>query len=476
MCGSPSNLYSKSISKQVSKIIFLAVLFGTLCVLNTGCKFKNRQTGGTWDEPAYLSFAGSNTIGDSLISVLVKSYLENIHATDIAETTEAKDEKRITATVDAKTIEISISAHGTKTGFETLNNNAADIWMASAPIDNSDSAAIAMKHPGEDMRSVTNEHVIGLDGIAVIVNGSSPVQELNLDDVRRIFSGEITNWNKIAGSQKSGSINIYRRDESSGTYKMFSQMAMQSQPIAKEAIQFEKSSELVNTIGHDDNAIGFVSYSFVKNNQRIKALAIKPGGGIPAAAPNSLTMKTERYVLCRHLILYSLKADQNPNVQPFLQYVNSKAGQDQVESLGFVSLTLSYVPPTPPADADHYPVEYESLIRRAQKLSAEFRFRFGSQELRARSKDDINRVVGFLQSNTGGNKAVILVGFTDNVGNPAKNKALSIRRARVVARQLSREGIEVKSIIGLGSALPVRNNTNELERSLNRRVEVWVTY
>jgi phosphate transport system substrate-binding protein len=64
-------------------------------------------------------------------------------------------------------------------------------------------------------------HVIGLDGLAIFVNKANMTQGLDLGTLRKIFSCELTKWEDIAGSSIRGKINVYRRNDASGTTDTF---------------------------------------------------------------------------------------------------------------------------------------------------------------------------------------------------------------------------------------------------------------
>ena len=419
----------------------------------------------------YLKLAGSNTIGDSLAPALVRGYLASLNATDIRTTAPEKDEKEVSGTLNGEKIYIGISAHGTATGFKALDGNTADICMASAPVDDNTFQLFSGKANSEDMRSVSNEHVIGLDGIAVIVNAGNKVDELSLDQLRKIFTGEVSNWSDLPGAGKSGAIHIYRRDNNSGTFKMFSEMALNKQPIKADAKTYEKSEELVQHVGSDPDGIGFVSYTFV-SSQGIRPVAVKGGESLPAIVPNALSIQTEKYPLCRRLFFYVLRNSTNNHILPFIKFTESAAGQHIVENGGFINLTINNDKPEGMAGD---PAAYKSLLSGSKKLSTEFRFRFGSPDLDTRAVADVTRLVDYMSQPANRNKKIVLVGFTDNVGKADKNIVLSKERAHSVQKELEKQSIPVKDVMGLGAARPVHNNDNEMERSFNRRVEVWVT-
>jgi phosphate transport system substrate-binding protein len=410
----------------------------------------------------FLKFAGSTTIGDSLITLMASSYLQNLGAHDIQENSSGS-EKQLTANLNGKDIYIQISAHGTQTGFDALQDKTADICMASAPIDDK----ISSTFTGEDMRSHDNEHIIGLDGIAIIVNVNNPVKEFSLEQLKKIYSGELTDWSAFGGN---GKIEVDSRDNNSGTFKTFSESVMNKEAIVTGAQQYQNSTDMITEVGKNPNAIGFISFAFTKNQPSIKTLAIKPGEHITASLPNILTMKTERYPLCRRLYLYTVKSNTNANINGFINYAIGENGQSQVETLGFVSLKISIDRPLKSGTS----TEYQDLSVKAEKSSIEFRFRLGKADLDSRSIDDISRLVEYI-STPGKNRKVILVGFTDNSGSPQRNIDLSLTRANTIKDELTKQGVDIKDVKGFGDQMPVHSNDNEIERSLNRRVEVWIT-
>ena len=256
-------------------------------------------------ERPYLVLAGSNTIGETLGPALVQGWLESMHATDIQTVPkmfnekEIHDEKQIEAVLNGKKIIVEIRAHGSKTGFRDLLNDSADIGMSSEPVNDSIYQKFQSRKPNENMRFVTNENIIGHDGIAVIVNANNPLTELTIENVKQMFidGGSITDWSRVPGSGKSGPINLYRRDDNSGTTSMFKTMVLGggNKAFASSATAIEKSEDLVTKVSNDPSGIGFMSYTFTKNVYGIKSLALKAGEGIQALIPLPVTIKNENY-------------------------------------------------------------------------------------------------------------------------------------------------------------------------------------
>lgn len=89
-----------------------------------------------------------------------------------------------------------------------------------------------------------------------------------------------------------------------------------------------------------------------------------------------------------------------------------------------------------------------------------------------KGKRDLQRLLDYLESHA--QKRVILMGFSDNSGDAARNKTLSLQRARSVEQELTARGVAVFDTQGFGEVLPVANNQSKEGRERNRRVEVWV--
>jgi phosphate transport system substrate-binding protein len=167
--------------------------------------------------------------------------------------------------------------------------------------------------------------------------------------------------------------------------------------------------------------------------------------------------------------LYATAQQLDPQAKDFLEFVQSDAGQTVVKQIGFVPQLISAETVQTPVDA---PVAYAQLTTQAQRLSFAFRFRSGSDELDSKAARDMGRLVSYLARHP--QQQVFLLGFTDALGSVQQNAALSKARAESVARQLRASGVNPAQVLGLGGALPVASNNDELGRNKNRRVEVWV--
>jgi len=414
-----------------------------------------------------LRLSGSNTIGSKLAPALVEAFLQAQGAQNLQRVPGAKDEVSIVATLSGQSSPgaIEIKAHGSKTAFEDLGSSKADIGMASRKIKPEEKTSLASLG---DLTSRASENVLGLDGLAIIVNQSNPLEALPTDKIRDIFTGHITDWSQVSGSP--GPIQIYARDDKSGTFDTFKELVLHGVDLASSAKRFEDSAELSNAVADDVKGIGFIGMPYILN---AKALKVSEGGSVPLK-PTVLTVRTEDYRLSRRLYLYTAATPQNTWVRKFIEFSLSDAGQAVVDKTGFVGQALTNIPTPEPVAATNLPPDYQRLIEGAERLPFNFRFKTGSDELDNKASRDLGRLVQFLSDRSYQGRRVILLGFADSKGNPASNLELSRRRARSVERELQSEGIRVAVAEGFGQELPVAGNDTEEGREKNRRVEIWL--
>ena len=417
------------------------------------------------DGTTILRIHGSNTVGAKLAPMLVAGLFEakGLQSVRIAPAGK-ENEQRVTALDErGKTIQALVAAHGTGTGFAGLKDGAADLAAASRPIKQSEAQSLAALG---DMRSAESEQVIAIDGLAVIVHPDNPVQSLSVEQVARLFSGEIANWRELGGA--NAAVELHARDDQSGTYDTFKELVLGSQgkTLATNATRYESNDALSLAVSRRSGAIGFVGLASVGKS---KALAITDGDSQPMP-PTTALVATEDYPLSRRLFLYADPQKQSKWTREFLTFVHSPAGQAIVEKSGYVAQAIA--PIRLPAQAA-MPAAYQQLAREAQRLTVNFRFAEGSAQLDNKAQRDVQRLIDYLNSHDKQMNAAVLVGFGDARNDPARTALLSKLRAMAVRRELARGGILVKEINGLGDQLPVASNS-EAGRIKNRRVEVWV--
>ncbi len=474
-CGHNLAVSSKTESKSVKNILIGvgAVLLLLLSVFLVIKFFKkednpNKQEDIAGNAPnVILKLAGSNTIGAKLAPELAKSFLENkLGVKDVKIIKLDKDglEQKIIGLKDKDSVSILISSHGSKTAFENLKKGTADIGMSSRQInDNEVDNSIST--------SRQSEHVIGMDGIAVIVNETNSISEISLNEVAQLFGGAITNWSAIQ-NRNSNLVNVYARDEKSGTWEFFEKNVLKkyNQNLIGSAKRFESTHELSAHVASNVNAVGFVSASEIGN---AKALKIYEQNTIPLL-PTTFTISTEDYLISRRLYFYtSTNNTANKNISDFIDFCLSNQGQEKVKEAGFISLIITTECNVKvPGDASS---EYRNIIQNAGscRLSVNIRFKTGSNDMDNKAFRDMNRIIDFLSRPENQNKRVVLCGFSDNVGSFEKNKELSEKRAASVQSELKSRGINAE-IHGFGPIAPVSDNSSDAGKEKNRRVELWI--
>ena len=414
-----------------------------------------------------LRLSGSNTVGAELGPALAEEFFrQRLGATDVRTVRgDKEDEVRVQGILPGesspKTIEIH--AHGSATAFEDLGNLRCDVGMASRKIKAGEASRLAAFG---DMTSASSEHVVGLDGIVVIVSKDNAVRSLTKEQIARVFAGEIVDWKQLGGS--SAAIGVYARDDRSGTYDTFKALVLGSKRLVANAKRFEDSRELSDAVAKDPSGIGFIGLPYVRD---AKAVAVSENGTRPFL-PNHFTVSTEDYALSRRLFLYTSSNLTNDVARAFVNFALSPHGQEIVEKIGFVGQSISPTPVT--STLTDAPDRYRRWTTGATRLSLDFRFRSGSSDLDNKALADLDRVVSFLTDLHYSGQNILLFGFADGSGTPQVNDALSKNRATAVAQQFEQRGVNAAAVIGLGSELPVASNETPEGREKNRRVEIWL--
>jgi len=157
-----------------------------------------------------------------------------------------------------------------------------------------------------------NEQLIAIDGIAVIVRYDSPVRDLSREQIRGIYTGEITDWSEVSG-EKSGAIAVITREEGSGTRGAFEEMVGFPGRLRLGAVEGPSTGAVRSNVAGNPNAIGYISVGSVDGS--VRAISVD---GVEPTAENMLA---GLYVIARPFIL--LYRDLHPASRAFLNWVIS---------------------------------------------------------------------------------------------------------------------------------------------------------
>lgn len=220
---------------------------------------------------------------------------------------------------------ISVKGGGSGTGIAALINGTVDFADASR----------AMKQEEIDEATAAGvdpvEHVIAKDGISVAVNPASPVTDITIEQLGKIYRGEITNWKDVGGPDKA--IVLLSRDSSSGTYEFFKEAVVgKDAEYAKEAKLLASNQAIVDEVKGNDAAIGYIGLGYAENaGSAIKVLSVE---GVTASVD---TVLDGTYPLGRDLYMYS-NGQPDGAMAAYLEWILGSEGQTIVADQGFVPL------------------------------------------------------------------------------------------------------------------------------------------
>lgn len=439
---------------QITKC--LSLLVGVVLTAQAGVGFCA--------ETINITLHGSNTLGSKLAPGLLQAYARQQGFADAKVIETAPLEFAVNAVrADGSRFAGAVQAHGTNTGYADLLSGAADIWMASraaTPEEVQAAAAVGPLHTAEQ------EHVVALDGLAIIVHPRNPVQRLQVDQIRDAFAGRITDWAQLGGAP--GPIHLYGRDHQSGTFDSFKSMVLTAgTELAASTQRFESSSELEKRVSNDPAALGFVGFSYITASRALAVMA----RGTPALTPDALSISTEDYLLARRLYFYTAK-ESSAQVRDFVEFVQSAAGQQVVAATGFVAqnIFLAQADPLP-----GNPPMYYDVIADAERLSLNFRFRPASATLDSRALRDIERLSQFMSQPQNRRKQVRLAAFAASVASAPIVTQLTLNdRVDYISQLLASHGVPTSMSRGFLQGAKVAPADRADGQVRNERVEVWL--
>lgn len=411
---------------------------------------------------------GSNTVGEELAPALLTAFLQSQGALEVMVAgSDVAVENQVQYLLPEQELvprAIEVHAHGSSTSFQDLASGVTDMGMSSRPIKPAEIESLRSQYG--DLSAPGREHVIALDGLAVIVNPANAVNEMTKAEIAAIFSGEISNWKQLGGPDAP--IQVHARDDNSGTYDTFKSLVLKPSEasLRGDAARYESSTELSDRVAADPAAIGFIGLPYVRD---AKALAVAESPDTDAIVPTEFTVGTEDYPLSRRLFFHVPANQPNRLMRDFVQFTLSDAGQQVVETVGLISQRIRVEKPRPHPDA---PARFTETTRGAQRLSVTLRFDSESGRLDNKGLQDIERIIEFMKQHR--QNELLLLGFSDDTGSAMADLALSQARADAVAQMLSARGLYAGAVEGFGSSLPIASNDSDAGRQKNRRVEVWM--
>lgn len=203
---------------------------------------------------------------------------------------------------------------GSGSGIQAVSEGRCDIGLSSRALKDDEKA------------SGLKETIVALDGIAIIVNPQNPVKDLSLEQIAKIYTGEITNWKDVGG--EDAEIVRIGREAGSGTRDGF-----ESITETKDACQYRQeltsTGDVITTVSQNPNAIGYASLAAIKDS--VKALTVN------GVAPTEATVKDGTYLVQRPFVLVTKEgAALSETAQKFFDFATSADAASIISAAGAV--------------------------------------------------------------------------------------------------------------------------------------------
>ena len=211
-------------------------------------------------------------------------------------------------------VTVTYNPTGSGTGIQAVQEGRCDIGLSSR----------ALKD--EEKASGLQETVLAYDGIAMIVNPANPVEDLTLEQIADIYTGKITNWSELGGSDSE--IVLIGREAGSGTRSGFEEI-VEVKDLCQYRQELSSTGDVIATLAQNPGAIGYASLASIKDTVK----AVKVGG----VTPSEETVKDGTYAIQRPFVLVTKEGvTLSETAQAFFNYAVSKDANAVVIAAGVV--------------------------------------------------------------------------------------------------------------------------------------------
>lgn len=213
-------------------------------------------------------------------------------------------------------VTITYDATGSGTGIESARNGSCDIGLASRNLKESETGLKAV--------------VVALDGIAIIVNADNGVADLTLQQVSDIFTGKISNWSEVGGTDLE--IACIGRESGSGTRDGFESITG-TEDACMLSQELTSTGAVITAVGSSENAIGYVSLSAVEGQSDVRAVMVD---GVVCSED---TVKDGSYAIQRPFnLVISESATLSDAAQAFIDFATSDEASDLIRGAGAIPI------------------------------------------------------------------------------------------------------------------------------------------
>ena len=220
-------------------------------------------------------------------------------------------------------LKFQITEEDSGSAIDAVRSGRADIGLISRAVTD------------EEKSLVDDIEVFAMDGIAVIANKNCNIENLTVSQAKKIFSGQIINWSDVGG--ENAEINVYSREESSGTRNEFLNLlglnsifdTTKEKKLTDRATVYNSSDEVRKAVAGDKNGIGYISMMAL--DKTVKDIAVDD------VKINAENVGAENYKLVRNFSFVIAK-DESEAADDFIDWVLSAKGQQAVEAAGYVPI------------------------------------------------------------------------------------------------------------------------------------------
>lgn len=285
----------KILAFALSAVMALALLAG--CGNQTDNNSSNNDNSGDASDTPAASVSGTvSTDGSTSMEKVIGALSESYMAAN-------------------KDVTVNYNPTGSGAGITAVQEGTCDIGLSSRALKDEEKAA-GLK-----------ETVLAYDGIAIIVHPDNPVSDLSIEQIAKLYTGEITNWKDVGGSDAE--VVLIGREAASGTRDGFDSITG-----TKDKCQYRQeltsTGDVITAVSQNPDAIGYASLAAIKDS--VKALSVD------GVTPSEATVKDGSYPVQRPFVLVTVEGKTlSAAAQSFFDYATSADAADIIAKAGAVA-------------------------------------------------------------------------------------------------------------------------------------------